>query len=316
MPTSERPEGAGPRDQPGDGRDLERARALAVAAAREAGEAVHERFHGDLKVQAKGSSGDLVTGLDVLSEKLILERLRTAYPSDRVISEEAGILEGEAASPAGGGSGGDAGGAAAAGGGEPGRTWTWVVDPLDGTNNVAIGLPAYVVGIALCADRDPVLGVVHDPVAGRTWSAIRGRGTLGPDETCLVTPPRPVHPAGPLLAWTQGHGVGRGNPRALRLRHALEAEARRVLQLWAPLMCWVMLARGDIDGFVAYEAEAVDLPAGYLIAAEAGVSVRRLDGTPFDDRLGLPDADRSYVAGRPEAMEALLDLVARSGVLG
>ncbi len=47
-----------------------------------------------------------------------------------------------------------------------------LVDPLDGTNNGAIRLPAYVVGIALCAADLPVLGVVHDPVAGQTWSAI------------------------------------------------------------------------------------------------------------------------------------------------
>ncbi|MFD2353332.1 hypothetical protein ACFSTC_34650 [Nonomuraea ferruginea] len=34
--------------------------------------------------------------------------------------------------------------------GASGGEWTWLVDPLDGTNNVAIGLPAYVVGLALC----------------------------------------------------------------------------------------------------------------------------------------------------------------------
>jgi myo-inositol-1(or 4)-monophosphatase len=93
------------------------------------------------------------------------------------------------------------------------------------------------------------------------------------------------------------------------MRMVLESSARRVLQLWAPLLSWVMLARGDIDGFVGYRPEAVDLPAGSLIAQEAGIRVRRLDGSLFDERIDLPEENRSFVAGHPEAIPDLLALV-------
>ena len=265
--------------------DLDRARRLAVDIAQEAGRLLHSRAGTDLDARSKGPGGDLVTRLDTASEALILGRLRAAFPRHRIVAEESGAH------------GGDTG-------------WTWLVDPLDGTNNVAIGLPAYVVGMALCADRRPLVGVVHDPVTAQTWSAVRGHGTQGP--TGPLRSAMRHTPHGPVLGWTQGHGVPRSDGTACALRFVLEQHARRMLQLWAPLLCWVMLARGDIDGFVGYRAEAIDLPAGSLVAAEAGVSVVCFDGSPFDESVTDP-ARRSFVAGHPDRIPQLLELVRRAG---
>ncbi|GKQ36810.1 inositol monophosphatase family protein [Streptomyces sp. A012304] len=263
-------------------------RGTAVAAAEEAGALLRSRFPDGFAARPKGRLGDVVTDLDLLAERVVVDRIRARFPHDRILAEEAG--------EAGAGDGG-------------GRTW--LVDPLDGSNNVVIGLPVYVVGVALCVDGRPVVGVVHDPVTGRTWSARHGCGAHGPGGRLAVTVgARPPSPAGPLLAWTQGHAVRRDDPAARGLRHALEAGSRRLLQLWAPLMAWAMLARGDIDGFVGYRAEAIDLPAGALIAREAGVTLCHLDGSDFTPDFTAPDTDRSFVAGRPEILPYLLDLVA------
>src|SRR5207248_11781257 len=51
------------------------------------------------------------------------------------------------------------------------------VDPLDGTINFAHGFPFWAVSIALEHAGRLVVGVVHDPLAGTTWSASLGRGT-------------------------------------------------------------------------------------------------------------------------------------------
>ncbi|MGH4013574.1 MAG: inositol monophosphatase family protein [Pseudonocardiaceae bacterium] len=264
--------------------DIEHARKVAVAAVEAAGALLHEHTTTDLATRAKGSNGDVVTDLDLAAERLIVQRIRDAFPGHRIIAEESGLLDADDDS------------------------WTWLVDPLDGTNNVVIGLNAYVVGIALCQDKVPMLGVVHDPVAGQTWSAVRGRGVHGP-AGMLMRPPRRSAIGGPVLAWTQGHSVDRANGTARALRAALELGVKRVLQLWAPLLSWVMLARGDIDGFVGYRPEAIDLPAGSLIAQEAGITMCALDGSPFDEHVDIPEEDRSFVAGRPEAIPDLLALV-------
>lgn len=264
--------------------DIERARSVAVTAAEAAGAMLREATAKDLTIRTKGTNGDVVTELDLAAERLIIGHIRNAFPSHRIIAEESGLHDTDDSS------------------------WTWLVDPLDGTNNVVIGLSAYVVGIALCENRVPVLGVVHDPVAGQTWSAVRGRGARGPSGTTVCPPYRPA-PCGPVLAWTQGHGVERTDDTARAMRMVLESGARRVLQLWAPLLSWMMLARGDIDGFVGYRPEAVDLPAGSLIAQEAGITVCGLDGSPFNEHIDLPEKDRSFVAGRPETILDLLALV-------
>jgi len=261
--------------------DLEHARAVALAAAAEAGELIFARVTGALGVRAKSETGDVVTDLDLAAERVIVDHIRSSFPRHRIVAEESGLLD------------------------AADESWVWLVDPLDGTNNVAIGLSDYVVGIALCHDGVPVLGVVHDPVRGESWSAVQGQGTSGPRG-----PVRPQYrePAHPVLAWAQGYEVGRGNEAARALRVVLESSSRRVLQLWAPLLAWVLLARGDIDGFVGYRAEAIDLPAGSLIAREAGIVVRGFDGEPFDDRFDLPH-DRSFVAGHPRTIPGLLELV-------
>lgn len=270
--------------------DLSEARRVAVDAAEAAGALLSAGAGGPLDVRPKGSGGDVVTALDTAAEELIVGRLRAAYPGHRIIAEESGVLDGA-----------------------PGEQMVWLVDPLDGTNNVAIGMPVYAVGLALCAGAEPVLGVVHDPVSGRTWSAVRGKGALGPEGAPLRLParPRPGREENPVLAWTQGHQVKSDDLVAFALRTVVEKQCARMLQLWAPLVAWTMLARGDIDGIVGYLPEIVDLPAGALVAAEAGAELRRLDGGPYELGIDRPASELGFVAARPDLLDRLLETTTR-----
>src|SRR5436309_7146522 len=93
---------------------------LAAAAAREAGALLRSRFQGDYGIRPKGDRGDVVTDLDLQAERLVVHRIRERFPGDRILAEEAGLLPPRD--------------------GRPTRR-TWLVDPLDGSNNVVIGLP-------------------------------------------------------------------------------------------------------------------------------------------------------------------------------
>ncbi|WP_240957666.1 inositol monophosphatase family protein [Streptomyces chilikensis] len=259
----------------------------AVSAAEHAGSLLTGSFARARTLRHKGAGADVALDLDLLAEEAILGRLRSAFPGDRFLSEEAGLLDGN----------GDR---------------TWLIDPLDGSNNVAIGLPAYAVGIGLVTGGRPVLGVVHEPVTGSTWHAVTGRGAHGAAGP-LPGPSSRLPASGPVVAWTQGYSVGRSHPAASCLLGTLERLSWRVLQLWAPLLAWTMLARGVIDGFVGFEAEGIDLPAGALLAAEAGVELRTLSGGRFEPGYAGPASARSFVAGRGETLEALLGVARAVG---
>ncbi|MFD4457923.1 inositol monophosphatase family protein [Nocardia sp. NPDC058480] len=262
---------------------VERAAATARETAIRAGQLIHSRLTQPLGIRVKDAGGDLVSDLDIGAEKIILRDLRRAFPHHRVIAEESGELDGE-------------------------PEWCWFIDPLDGTNNLAVGLPVFSIGIALCHFGTPVMGVVHEPMTGSTWSAIRGRGAVGPNGALRPqVPPRPV--GGPVLAWLQGYPVGRTDPTAIALRLALETHSRRLIQLWSPLLCWIMLSRGLIHGFVGYRAGLIDFPAGSVIARECGVEITGFDRTPLPEAIDDPSGEVSFLAGGPVAVDELAQLV-------
>ncbi|TLS52964.1 inositol monophosphatase [Paenibacillus antri] len=257
---------------------LRRAKQVATAAAEAAGRYAKERFLTAYVVTEKDEHGDLVTDVDVEAERLILETIRASFPHDAIRSEETGWsgVEGD---------------------------WLWLVDPLDGTNNFAIGLPAFGVAITLLYRKEPVVGVVYESVTDRMYAAVAGQGATCNGEPLNVSGAMETPLRKRTVGWIQGHRVQK-EPGAMRLKSLLDESCKRALRLWAPALLWTMLARGQLDGIVLYDSEGDDLYAGVLIAKEAGAAVLRFDGTPFD---GM-DESPYLVAGRGDAPEQLLRL--------
>jgi myo-inositol-1(or 4)-monophosphatase len=125
---------------------------LAVRMAREAGDLLAERFRRPVGgVATKSSAIDMVSDADRESETLLRELLARHRPCDAVLGEEQGAATGSSG-------------------------LRWIVDPLDGTTNFLYGYPAWAVSIAVEDARGGLVGVVHDPCLGETFTAVRGRG--------------------------------------------------------------------------------------------------------------------------------------------
>jgi len=128
--------------------ELEAARAIALEAA-----AVVSRYRpGELRVESKAGN-EPVTEADRAANALIVERLVQAFPDDVVLSEE--IPDD---------------------GSRHGRSRVWMVDPIDGTSDFIGGDSGYAVMIGLCIDGRPTLGVVAQPVTGKTYGGVVGAG--------------------------------------------------------------------------------------------------------------------------------------------
>src|SRR5581483_1291935 len=100
--------------------------------------------HGRGEVQVKEAL-DYVTATDVAVERLIGERLTSAFPEYGVLGEESGL----------------------SGSGER----FWVIDPICGTTNYAIGLPVYNVNVALVEDGSVTCAALLEPLTERLYWA-------------------------------------------------------------------------------------------------------------------------------------------------
>ncbi len=103
--------------------------------------------------------------------------------------------------------------------------------------------------------------------------------------------------------------MGQDDWKARALKMVLAYTAHRLLELWAPLTCWMMLVRGDIDGIVGYRIGEIDLYAGALVAGEVGLTVQEFSGDPFVSRLRGTSDDQCILAGSPRMVAELAGMV-------
>ncbi|MBB2947865.1 myo-inositol-1(or 4)-monophosphatase [Actinoplanes lutulentus] len=223
-------------------RDLGAARELAVGLAVRAGRLQIDR-RDTLRVGApKAHANDVVSDVDIDSEQLIVDAIRAAWPDDAVQAEEGHGRDGASG-------------------------WKWVIDPLDGTRNYISRTGPWSVCIALYQGDEARMAVVHEPVAGETFSAVDGGGALLNGEVISASGGGSLAEA---LIGVSFQPNPRTKDRAGRLIREVLPLAGDIRRLPAALNL-VYLACGRLDGGVALDTKLWDIAAGALIAREAGV---------------------------------------------
>jgi myo-inositol-1(or 4)-monophosphatase len=223
-------------------RDLLAARDVAASLAVRAGRLQLER-RDTLRVGApKAHANDVVSDVDIASERLIVDAVTEAWPHDAVQAEE------------GHGRSGTSG-------------WTWVVDPLDGTRNYISRTGPWSVCIALYRGEHARVAVVHEPVAGETFTAVDGGGAFLNGEPISSSSGPPLAEALVGVSFQPGPAT---KVRAGRVIRELLPRAGDIRRLPAALNL-AYQAAGRLDGGVALDTNLWDIAAGALIAREAGV---------------------------------------------
>lgn len=71
-----------------------------------------------------------------------------------------------------------------------GTRWRWVVDPIDGTRSYVHGIPLFgtIVGLVDTQSDISLIGVIHLPMLGMTYSAAKGQGAMCQGETLRLSP--------------------------------------------------------------------------------------------------------------------------------
>ena len=248
----------------------------AVTALRKALVLAQKHFRSDFQMSVKSLEGDLVTEVDLLCEAMIINDLKRQFPDYCILSEESGTHF--AAGP-----------------------WKWVLDPLDGTNNYAYGLPLWGISLALCYENEPVFACIGDGPTGSITTAFKGSGVringspvARPDEIASY----------PGSALWLGYNTDRTSRQVNAFSDLLFRHARRTFENWAPTVDVGLFLQAGIDVILAYQCSGgTELPAVLLILREAGASVVDIQGTEFS--LGkIPDL---FVAGQQKLVAQLLN---------
>jgi len=226
---------------------------LASDVAVRAGKLVMEGLHrGNLAVQTKTSSTDMVSEVDRAAEELIVNHLRSARPHDAIVGEEGANDHGTSGV-------------------------RWVVDPIDGTTNFLYGLHGFSVSIAAELDGTTVAGVVHIPMHHETFTAALGHGARCNGD--IITANATDDPSLALVATGFSYEPGRRRRQAAVLTSVLPA-VRDLRRLGAASVDLCAVACGRVDGYYERGLQPWDYAAGALVATEAGAMVGDLDGGP------------------------------------
>ena len=236
----------------------------------------------ELRVEAKAHRNDLVTQVDRGVEERIAGCLEaTGIP---IHGEEAHRVEDF----------------------ETYRGRAWVLDPIDGTLNYVSTHRDWAISLALVDDGVPVLAALADPVAGRLYTAVRGRGArveplTGEAVGCDGVASKALEPVkdlplseGMVIAHyqlTQHAGIGRAieGSRGMRCYGAAALEMAEV-------------AAGGAVVYAQPLLQPWDVAAGALLCTETGVVLTRMDGSAFDVRRA-----GSLLVGSPAAHAEVLE---------
>jgi fructose-1,6-bisphosphatase/inositol monophosphatase family enzyme len=204
----------------------------------------------------------LVTTADDAVNRWFIEQVANRFPGDGVLGEEA-------SQPADG-------------------PRTWVIDPIDGTQQFVLGIPVYMVSVALVIDGRPVVGVAANPATGETYWAEAGAGAYRNGTRLRVSGRDGV--AEPAIV--SGGGANPVPP------DGLDADALLLLRLapgtgstpqrfpWPTVFSGCKVAEGSWDADLFGQTAAHDVAAVCLLVREAGGTVT--DRAGADQRYDMP----------------------------
>ena len=218
---------------------------------REAGALLASYFERHIGFELKGEF-DLVTEADRASERLVVERLRSHFPTHSIVAEE--------------------------GGGHKGSSdFCWYVDPLDGTTNFAHGFPMFNVTMALEQAGQLIAGIIFDPTRNEMFSTERGGGAYLND--------RPIHVS--KVARVEETLVATGFPSLKRhenvnvhFYYQLAMVTHGVRRAGSAALDLAYVASGRLDGFWEFGLNPWDMAAGILLIEEAGGKCTDMHGGP------------------------------------
>lgn len=251
---------------------------IASNAAISAGKAILQGFSQleRIKIYEKASF-DFVSDVDHKSESIIISAIEKAYPEHSIVSEEYGE--------------------------KSGNEYTWIIDPLDGTNNFIHGFPHFCVSIAVKIGGTLEHGVIYDPILNNLFVASKGKGARL-NEHRIRTSNR-IKIVNALLAT----GCPSHDPMVIKEFLAsfeqMMEKSSGIRRTGSAALDLAYVASGKLDGFWQSDLKIWDVAAGALLVQEAG-------GVVFDhNKQGNYLESGNIVAANVKLVDQILSILNR-----
>ena len=257
---------------------------LRIAAAKRAVSAQTELLHREFgRAESRWKSdGTRVTAVDIAISENIFRELRAQFPDDQYFSEELADVAGPIAVTA---------------------RYSWVLDPIDGTNNFALGIAHCAIALALAENGEPVYGVVYDLSRRVIMHGGPGFGMRDGDREAQVSSARPQRES----------LIGLHSPSdksLLPIANSVLANFK-IRGLGSATLHLAYVAAGLLDGAVDYNVKIWDLAAAIPMCRAGGGVIEFLNGAQLPMRLfDLKMKPIVYVAGNPAMCARLRALTA------
>jgi myo-inositol-1(or 4)-monophosphatase len=195
------------------------------------------------------SDGTRVTAVDVAISQNIFDELGAQFPADQFFSEE--LAETDQPIPVT-------------------AEFSWVLDPIDGTNNFALGIPHCAISLGLFVRGEPVYGVVYDLSRRTLLHGGPGFGVWDGERAVRVS----------TAAFTKETLVGFHSPfdKSLLPMASGVLSQFKIRGLGTATLHLAYVATGMLDGCVDYNVKIWDLAAAIPLVRAAGGEVYFLNG--------------------------------------
>lgn len=197
--------------------------------------------------------GTLVTVADQEAESAMRSRIREVFPDHGIVGEEEGA-HGEKGGP------------------------VWVIDPIDGTNNFASGIPVFATLVGLRLGGRTEIGVVNAPALGEVYEAGRADGARMNGQPIRVSQISSLAEATFCLGgYRRMDSAGYG--RELSDLLARSRRDRGFGDFWGHML----VARGAVEVMVEPSLAIWDVAALEVIVEEAGGRITGFRGAPYPE---------------------------------
>ena len=229
--------------------DTNQAKKISIECVKEAGKLLMENIDKVKEVSFKAKS-DIVTNIDLQSERIIVDKIKTNFPEHSILSEESGFVDRHS-------------------------EYVWIMDPIDGTMNYYHASAPFRVALCLTYKQKPIISTIYNPIKDELYFAEAGQGATLNDKKIIVNDNFELKNS---VVMTHISSKKEARARTILALDSIFKKTLHMRMFGSGLAAMSYVASGKFDVFFNVKTYPWDILPGALLVQEAGGVVTDIEG--------------------------------------